>query len=184
MTQTEIITPFAAAKTEAADLLRGLTYQQFNWRPAPGQWSIAECLLHLNIVGDHYSHLLETTLAEARAQGLAGAATAPRGWFAKWILSNTEPPPKRKFKVPRSFTPPDDQPVTAVLPTFLHLQDQLTERAQQADGLDFDRIKIPVRGLGPIRFNLALTFAWLAAHQRRHLWQARQVRANAAFPKS
>jgi rubrerythrin len=34
----------------------------------------------------------------------------------------------------------------------------------------------------PVRFNLLLTLEWIAAHERRHLWQARQVRENPAFP--
>jgi transposase len=33
-----------------------------------------------------------------------------------------------------------------------------------------------------VRLNLHLTLAWIAAHERRHLWQARQVRRHPAFP--
>jgi rubrerythrin len=29
---------------------------------------------------------------------------------------------------------------------------------------------------------LHITFAWIAANERRHLWQARQVRGHAGFP--
>lgn len=104
------------------------------------------------------------------------------GWLARWILENTEPPPKRKSKASRSFTPASGQPITAVLPTFLHLQEQLALQLEQANGLDLARIKAPAPGLGPVRLNLYLTFTWIAAHERRHLWQARQVRDSAAFP--
>jgi hypothetical protein len=178
----ELDRQFAALKAEASELVAGLKGAQFNWRPRPRSWSIAECLLHLNIVGDRYVHVLETTLAEARALGLVGQGPFGYGWLGRWILANAEPPPKRKFKAPRSFTPPDDQPITAVLPTFLHLQGQLALRIEQANGLDLARVRVPAPGLGPVMLNLHITLAWIAAHERRHLWQARQVRNHAGFP--
>ena len=35
---------FERVKAEARELTQGLTESQFNWRPAPDQWSIEECL--------------------------------------------------------------------------------------------------------------------------------------------
>jgi DinB family protein len=178
----ELDRQFAALKAEASELLDGLKESQFNWRPDPHSWSMAECLLHLNMVGDRYVHLLEKALVEARAHGLVGHGPFTHGWPGKWILANTEPPPKRKSKAPRSFTPAYGQPITAVLPTFLHLQGQFALQLEQANGLDLARVKVPVPGWGPLKLNLYVTLAGIAAHERRHLWQARQVRGHAGFP--
>jgi hypothetical protein len=178
----ELERQFAAAKVEATELVSGLRGPQFNWRPDGRGWSMAECMLHLNMVGDRYVHVLETTVAEARAQGLVGQGPFGYGWLGKWILVNTEPPPKRRYRAPRRFMPTDDQPVTAVLPTFLHLQGQLALLLDQANGLNLARVKVPALEAGRLRFNLLLTFAWIAAHQRRHLWQAGQVLRHAKFP--
>jgi hypothetical protein len=178
----ELDRQFAALKIQASQLVNGLTGPQFNWRPDPHRWSMAECLLHLNIVADRYAHLLEEIVADSHARGLLGTGPFAYGWLGKWMLANTEPPPKRKFKAPRSFMPVDDQPITAVMPTFLHLQDQMALRLEQANGLDLARIKVPTPGTGPVNLNLYATFACIAAHERRHLWQARQVRDNPAFP--
>jgi hypothetical protein len=181
---TELDRQFAALKLEASELVSGLKESQFNWRPDPRGWSMAECLLHLNIIGDRYVHVLEKTLAEAQGRGTRGSGPFKYGPLSRWILANTEPPPKRKFKAARSFTPSYGQPITAVLPTFLHLQGQLALQLEQANGLDLARVRVPAPGMGPLRFNLQLTFAWIAAHERRHLWQARQVRNHAAFPRA
>jgi hypothetical protein len=178
----ELDRQFTALKADASELVIGLKESQFNWRPGPHGWSMAECLLHLNIVGDRYVHILEKTLAQARPRGLVGQGPFGYGWFGNWILANTEPPPKRKSKAPRSFTPAYGQPITAVMPTFLHLQGQLALQVEQANGLDLARVKVPVPGYGPVKLNLYVTFAWIAAHARRHLWQARQVRNHAGFP--
>jgi hypothetical protein len=178
----ELRSQFAAVKAEASELVDGLKESQFNWRPDPRRWSMAECLLHLNIVGDRYVRLLEKTLEDPGVRGRVGQGPFAHGVLGKWILTNTEPPPKRKLKAPRSFTPAYGQPITAVLPTFRHVQEQLALLLEQANGLDLERIKIRALGLGPVRVNLYVAFAWIAAHERRHLWQARQVRNHAAFP--
>ncbi|MGA2136795.1 MAG: DinB family protein [Bryobacteraceae bacterium] len=180
---TDLQGQFAAVKVEAADLVNGLTNVQFNWRSEAGRWSISECMAHLNIVGDRYVHLLEPTIAEAKARGRTGGGPFGYGWLGKWILANTEPPPKRKSNAGNfSATPAPDQPITAVLPTLLHQQDQMMRTIEAADGLDLTRVKVPVPGLGPMKLNLYVTLAWIAAHERRHLWQARQVRQHAGFP--
>jgi hypothetical protein len=171
----------AALKTEASELVSGLRESQFNWRPDQQKWSMAECFLHLNIVGDRYVRIIETALGDAKARGFVACGTVAHGVLGKWILANTEPPPKRRFKAARALTPSYGQPITAVLPTFLHLQDQLTLQIEQSNGLDLGRIKVPAPGL-PVRFNLLLTLEWIAAHERRHLWQARQVREHPGFP--
>src|SRR5581483_10155795 len=106
---------FAAIKTDGMDLVQGLTGPQFNWRPAPGSWSLAECLIHLNMVGDRYLRLIEPVVEDARAKALTGNGPFTHGILARWILGQTEPPPRNRSKAPRSFTPPDDQPLTAVV---------------------------------------------------------------------
>jgi hypothetical protein len=179
----ELDRQFAELKAEASELVTGMQESQFNWRPNAHSWSMAECLQHLNIVGDRCVHTLEEILAEARARGQVRQGPFGYGWLGKWILANTEPPPKRKYKAPRRFTPAYGQPITAVLPTFRHLQEQLALRLEEANGLDLARVKMPAPEAGLFRFNLQLTFAWIAAHQRRHLWQARQVRNHASFPQ-
>ena len=178
----DLCSQFAAVKADASELVAGLKESQFNWRPDPRRWSIAECLLHLNIVGDRYVRLLEKTIEEPGPRGPGVEGPFGYGFLGKRLLAKTEPPPRRKLKALRSFTPAYGQPITAVMPTFRHIQEQLALLLERANGLDLDRIKVRGPGLGPVRVNLYVIFAWIAAHQRRHLWQARQVRSHAAFP--
>jgi hypothetical protein len=77
---------------------------------------------------------------------------------------------------PKRFTPVHGQPVTAILPTFLHLQRQLVIQADRAEGLDLARVKVKSPIAPVLRLSLAATFAQIAAHERRHIAQARRVR--------
>jgi len=177
----ELQDQFAAIKAEAPELVERLSEAQFNWHPSEKSWSIAECLQHLNIVGERYACVLEEVLENPEVRSRTGSGPFELGWLGKWMVQTAEPPPKHRFQAPRSYRPAHGQPFTAVMPTFLHLQDQLSLLAGRANELDLGRIK--ARGLGlKSRLNLYATFAWIAAHERRHVWQAWQVRRHAAFP--
>ena len=113
--------------------------------------------------------ILEDTAADARAPRLAGSARFTYGWLARWIIANTEPPSRHRCKAPQAFVPKTGQPAGAVLAGFCQLQQQLSRHLQGTAGLDLSRIKARA--------------PWIAAHQRRHLWQARQARRHANFPR-
>ncbi len=178
----ELDRQFQAAEWDALELVNGLNESQFNWSSSPHNWSIAECLVHLNMVGERCVSLIETALAGARPQNRPGYAPLVSSRLGRWILAHTEPPAKHKYSAPRAFTPAPGQPIAAVLPAFRHLQEQLGRQLHQASGLDLARIKVPAPEMRFLRFNIQVTFAWIAAHQRRHLWQAWQVRNHASFP--
>jgi hypothetical protein len=162
--------------TQAKELTEGLNEERFNWRPQPGQWSIEECLAHLLITGNWEIRAIEDAIGHAKSRGLTGAGPFRYGPLERFVLRQTEPPVKRKITTLRHFRPLHGQPVTAVLPSFLHLQSQLTLLAQGADGLDLARIKVPTPISRLIRLSLGITFAQVAAHERRHLEQAWRVR--------
>jgi hypothetical protein len=59
---------------------------------------------------------------------------------------------------------------------FLASQQQLIETLYRANGIRLDRVKVQSSFNPRIYYNLLSFFSILAAHQRRHLWQAEQVR--------
>jgi len=71
-----------------------------------------------------------------------------------------------------------------VVPEFARVRDELAQRMRESDGLDLAHIRTisPVNRL--IRLPLGAYFAFILAHDRRHLWQARQVRNAPGFGRS
>jgi hypothetical protein len=167
---------FDAAAAQAEDLTRGLTEEQFNWRPSATGWSVEECLAHLVMVGNAELKLLEQAIGNARERGLTGRPPFQYGMMDRYIVSLTEPPPRHQFSAPPRFQPLHGQPVTGVLPSFLHLQAQLGRLAESAEGLHLARVKVQTPISRFVRMSLGMMFAQIAAHQRRHLEQARRVR--------
>jgi hypothetical protein len=168
---------------QAKVLTGGLTETQFNWRPGTSEWSIEECLGHLLIVGQNQIKLLDSAIQSAKTKGITGTGPFQYGFLARTILRQTEPPVRRKFSSPRRFQAVHGQPVTAILPTFLHLQSQFIRMVEQSEGLDLARVKVATPITRLLKLNLGITLAQQAAHERRHLEQARRVREHPQFPQ-
>ena len=171
-----------AIRADARQLVAGLSDAEFNRRPAARRWSAAECLDHLNMVRKVLP-AIDRAITHAAARGLRSDGPFRYGWFARWMIRSFEPPPRRRFRNP-TLLEPAHQPLApdAVLREFLSLRDALTRRVQQADGLDLERAIVVSPVSRFFRMPLGGYFAFLLAHDRRHLWQARQALGAGAAP--
>jgi len=168
---------FDKIRQEANDLTAGLNEARFNWRPNPASWSIEECLAHLTMVGQWEVVAIETAVEQGRRRGITGKGPFQYSAIDRFLVDQTEPPVRDAMPAAERFVPLHGQPVTAVLPTFLHVQDQLTVQLERAEGLDLRRVKVPTPITRFMKMSLGMMFAQVAAHERRHLAQARRVRA-------
>jgi hypothetical protein len=173
---------FEAAAADARDLLQGVGDPAFNWRRAPGTWSMAECLDHLNLTGRKYLRALDRAIEEGRAKGMLAAGPFRYGLLESWTVRAMDAPPMFRMKAPKAFAPASEGRLDESLAAFVGLQDEFAQRLARADGLDLRRVKARSPVSRHIKFSLGKAFAAIAAHQRRHLWQARQLRNDAGFP--
>ncbi len=171
-----------AINEDARDLLAGLSEAQVNWRPTAAHWSIAECLDHLTVTNRELMERTEAAMNDARARGLTGRGPFRYGIIGNMIVRSMEPPAKMKFKAPTIFKPRPDQSLEAVARDFFAMQDELLRLIVGANGINLARVKVtsPVTKL--IKLSLGQTFGLIATHNRRHLWQAREVKNNETFP--
>ena len=96
--------------------------------------------------------------------------------MGRLIRFSLEPPSKLRSVTAQRFKPLVTEPLEEILPNFLALQDQLLTTIEDSSGLDLNAIKITSPVSNRIRYNLFSCFEIIAAHQRRHLWQAERVR--------
>jgi hypothetical protein len=173
---------FDAIRADTGRLMTGMRDDQFNWRPAPGRWSIGECLSHLNVVDGLDVDLLARAVAGARAKGWTGSGPFRYGRVSAWLIRKLEPPVQSKTNAPKVYQPPPDQPRERVVAEFHRIHERLLEVLAAADGLDLVRVKIPTPVARWIRFSFTPRMRLIAVHDRRHLWQAWQVPTNPGFP--
>jgi hypothetical protein len=156
-----------------------LSPDQLRWRPGLSAWSIGDCLDHLNRTLAYYLPLIERAIDQSPRNRSARERIFPQS--EKAFLLQIEPPVRRK----RSAAP-QLRPVSAVDPDrlvdqFPQLREKYVQAVHSAARVDLANVTVensihpPVRSLGGI-------MAMLAAHDRRHLWQAERVRNAAGFP--
>ena len=166
---------------KAKSLTSGLSAAQMNWRPQPGKWSIAQNLAHLNFGYQHFD-TIASSIAAARAKGIISNGPFRYGWLSSWFMKSMEPPPKRKYKTFKSNAPSPDVDAAKALADYLRMGARLAELIQEADGLDLARAKTPFGDLKWFKMPLGAWLTHIITHERRHLWQAEQVRNDPNFP--
>jgi len=164
-------------------LLFGVSEEAFLWRPEPRRWSISECLVHLDTTAALYTSAIDRAIA-ADQPAAAEESLPRRGFLGRWMLNTLEPPVTRRFTAPGAFAPGGPKPLDEVVPEFLRWQDEVQQRLVAAKDLDLWRTKVKSPAVPLLKFSLGETFAIIAAHERRHLAQAEEVKGSPDFPCS
>jgi hypothetical protein len=166
----------------ASDLVHGLSDEQLNWRPDARSWSIAQCLDHLNVSNRIYLAPMLAGIEAGRRAGKTRKGPIRSGFLERLFIGNLEPPPKRKLPAPRKLVPAARKQKAEVMKEWRLAQDETRSLLHAAAGLDLNRIRFVNPLIPLIRFTVGTGFLVIAAHERRHLWQAERVKANPAFP--
>lgn len=104
-------------------------------------------------------------------------------WLARMFVRLLEPPPRFRAKTPEAFQPPPARTRHEIMAAFRAYQVQYVDRLRQANGLDLARARVRSPVASWMHMPLGTGFAAMIAHERRHLWQARDVMRAPEFPR-
>ena len=170
-------------RQDATGLMSGLSDAQFNWQPEPGRWSMAGCFDHLNLsAAQLFMPSIDAAIAHARAR--RGSRATDRSSTRRSNAGACGRTTRRRACVSRrrnAFSRCRASRSTRFVPSFSAGRTSSANACVEADGLDLQRAKhkspIPL-----VKWSLGAYFQLMLAHERRHVWQARMVRQNPAFP--
>ena len=171
-------TALNAVDDDARHLLAGLTPEQGVWRPAPGAWSIAHCLDHLATANRVYLRAMEPSAANALARGSRRKRPALPGLIGGWFVRSLDAPvrPRFKMKAPAKIVPRESPALADAAAQFFAIQDQMRVFLRKYADIDLAGVRFPNPFIRGVRFSLATGLHVIAAHDRRHVWQAWNVR--------
>jgi hypothetical protein len=154
-----------AAQLDDATLMR---------RPATASWSVAENLEHLSATAATFGRRIRRRLDGAAAQNVVTAER--RTIVGRVWLHLVEPPVRMRLKVPAAALQPGQiGSREALLARFAETHETLIALLDESDRYDRMRLRIPTPFAKRITVTLLDSFAVLAAHGRRHLWQAQRA---------
>lgn len=173
--------PLAGLRREIDDVIRAAhriaeaSGKHWGTRPAPGRWSVAECVDHLNATAGQYAPSIRAGIAEARLSGRRPRSRYRRdlaGWFLSWSL---EPPARMRFKTTEPFVPKAVRPRDVVLAEFDRRHNELSDLLDEVATIDATGVKVPSSFNPKLKYTIDSAYRILTAHARRHLWQAERV---------
>jgi hypothetical protein len=164
----------------AQALAAGLTEEQLNWHPAPGSWSVGQCLEHLCRTNEAY---LTSISAALKDKPDSPVEQITPGWFGRWFIrSFVEPSPNSKrVPAPRKIRP-EARVDLAILDRFVSGNKSCRELIVRMRGKDINRIRFWNPFVPGIRFTVGTGLEIITGHERRHLLQAERVRDSVNFP--
>lgn len=174
---------FHSTMESARKLAESRTNEQANWKPPGGGWSIAECIDHLARTNAAYLDSIEQQLDAASSDVLTAGSRMRCGLFARWFAKKLEPPVRRRIPAPADLHPDASSiPAERVLDKLADTHRRFALVLFRARNADTSRIRLASPVSRFLRMNLYEAMMLLAAHERRHLWQATNVSRSDSFP--
>src|SRR5688572_14449256 len=151
------------------------TEAQWNYKPAPDRWSVAECAAHImaaeQYFRDNVAASLKTPALPAAQQSTAGDAV-----IAKMVRDRTQ-----KFQAPAQL-----EPRGKVVPKAQAITDFQATRTQTLDYVRTTQDPLREHGTGtPPQVTTAYQLVlMLSGHTERHTAQLLEVKASPGYPKN
>ncbi|MBM3767238.1 MAG: DinB family protein [Acidobacteria bacterium] len=159
----------------AESLVIDYSFSQLTGRH-PGGWSAAQCLEHLAKTNLLYSSAIRDALKPAMhvVRSDRRGPIQP-GWFARIFLERMEASSPSKFRAPDSVVPAPEADPRAALRDFLGAQRAVVNLLNETKLLNLNGIRFKNPFAPLIRFSAGTGFLLIAAHNRRHIQQARRI---------
>lgn len=160
---------------DAEALVADLDDATVNWRPPGGGWSVAQCLHHLAVINEFYLRDCRSYVNAGRQAGHRFAGLHPTMWgraFVQWL----EPPARMKTKAAPVAQPAPSIPRDQLLPFYKASHSEYRALVHDCAAVDVNRVIMPNPFIQRVRMRMATILLVIPAHERRHLWQAREVK--------
>jgi DinB superfamily len=178
LTQAEkdkALTYLESTKHDVLDATRNLSTAQWNFKPAPDRWSIAECMEHIAAAEDYIRGMVESGVMKAPAVPGRDIAAIDAG-----IIANV-PERKNKVQAPEAIKPTNrfGSP-QASIDHFVESRATTENFLKSTPGLRDHAADSPTGQ----KWDAYEFILLIAAHSERHTNQIKEVKADPNFPKS
>jgi len=172
----QIFSDIRANEAALAEITRGLSTEELLWQPKPGAWSILQCVDHLAMAHGSYLGAMQPVVKAGKAAGQLRRGPVQPSLPGRLFLKRLEPPITGKVPAPKSILPGSRLDPESVLASLSRAHDEIRKLLQEAAELDCNAIRFRNPLIRALRVRVGTAFLILNAHERRHLWQADNVR--------
>lgn len=173
-----------AAKEKAKTEFSGISAAQFNWKPSPDAWSIAQCLEHLIISHTAYFPVLEKIKEGTHRMGFWAKYSPFSKVWGSMFKSQLSEEVRKKMKAPKKLLPPASSNIKIEeIEAYYKNLDIFLDYISDCRDIDIDKVILHSPIIPFITYSLRNVFQFMIQHEHRHINQAVRVKANEKFPK-
>ena len=156
--------------------IEGLSEAQWNFKPAPDRWSVAECAEHIAAAEPFIRNMIEPVLKKEATPEMVKEGIRKDEFLSAALVDRS-----KKFNAPEPLIPTNRfGSAAAAIEAFKKERAKTIELA--ADGGDLRTHADKHFLLGPL--DAYGWFLFLSGHSERHTLQIDEVKAHADFPKN
>jgi hypothetical protein len=150
--------------------IKGLSSAQLAFKRAPGEWSIAQVIDHLLLVGDIYWNDLQAALKAPPSEQRSAFSDADILWYG---IDRTN----REKAIPSEVPTGRIENVESALAQYRKHNARLIEFVRTTDA-DLRAYLVPRQGSDAYQWALLIS-----THEQRHLLQIREIKLAPGFPR-
>jgi hypothetical protein len=170
-----IVQDLQAVEQRLLQLHDWLPRQAWSQPAAPGRWSPAECVAHLNLTSRAMLPLLHDGLHKAGRSPIGPPARYRRDLVGWLIWKLIAPANRLRTRTIRAFVPTGDESPDTVMAEFSRLQSDVIACVRAADGLPIDRVTVRSPFDPRVTCNIYAAMTLIPRHQQRHTLQAERA---------
>ncbi|GAB3169292.1 DinB family protein [Telluribacter humicola] len=160
---------------KATRIYQNLPEEQLLQPASDGGWSVAQCLEHLNSYGRYYIPAVQQAIEASPAEYKQPTLYFRSGYLGSYFTNLMHAQNSRKYKAMKGHIPLPALNGAQVVAEFIEQQEQWLQLLRQAEQLNLNKIKVPISITRLVKLNLGDTFAFVKAHDERHIQQANRV---------
>jgi len=171
-----ILNHLAESREKLLAMAQGLSYEQMMYRPAPGRWSVAECIEHIATVEGRVVGFIQKTLEAGPDASKRSAMEGQDDDLYANVAGRVT-----RFQAPEAIQPTGKWQGEELLKQFESRRQQTIDFAKSTDA------DLRHHFFTHARFGELDCYQWLlliASHCDRHRAQSEEVIASAGFPRA
>ncbi|WKW11373.1 DinB family protein [Pseudogemmatithrix spongiicola] len=156
---------------------------QWTTRPAPNEWSVAECVAHLNLTSAAMLPRLKAAYDDAQQLPPMGTRELTGAVFGRLLARMLGPVPMvlgirlGRTRTAAAFVPGSDLPRAQVVAEFRRWQSEELAMVWRAEGLPLDQVIVESPFVAGARYDAYSALWILVRHALRHVVQAERALA-------
>jgi hypothetical protein len=164
--------------TRVEDLFGGLDAEALNRQPAPGKWSVAQCLDHIIVLNRSYFDIPAKIRSGSYPLPFHARFGFLVNFFGKFILQSVHPDGRKPIKTFPVWEPSHSDIPGDIVARFKAHQDELKAFILENQDLAEQGAVVVSPASRLVVYRMDVLFEIMLAHEERHVNQAVHVRAH------